>query len=488
VSRHAGNIGGRGYHRALKATLACAALLLAAPGSARAERVLVLDGARVQVENQSGTGLPFPPAPARRARATAAGTARTVVSELRRLRRAGAITRSAATLSRRRWVAALGTLRRLRGRRRLELGAVVADVREIAARRLLTASRVPLVFLTVARNREWWSRGPLLSYGERVAFAGSGLVWEAFPGQGIQLHPLGTWGKANALWVSDYDRELGALVREMRAVAVRRAGGIAWEYMFHFGGSPVVWTSGLSQATGAQALARAAVRFHDPRLAADAKRALGVFTHAPPAGVRIAMPRGRAHYLLYSWAPWMRVINGFVQAVVGLYDVWKLTGSRVAHRLYLEGEREARREVPRYDTGAWSRYDQYTESDLSYHVLLRDFLLNLCERSGRAVYCDTAERFTRYLHEPPRIRGISRWARARARGFLRFWLSKRSAVVVSVRRGSRLVWFGRSPASTGAHAWPWRAPSRPGRYTITVLATDIAGNAGRATARLRVVR
>ncbi len=41
----------------------------------------------------------------------------------------------------------------------------------------------------------------------------------------------------------------------------------------------------------------------------------------------------------------------------------------------------ARREVPRYNTGYWSRYDQYTESTLSYHELLGEFLTHLCERT-----------------------------------------------------------------------------------------------------------
>ncbi len=36
--------------------------------------------------------------------------------------------------------------------------------------------------------------------------------------------------------------------------------------------------------------------------------------------------------------------------------------------------------VPHYDTGAWSLYDQSTESDLGYHELLDGFLRNLCTR------------------------------------------------------------------------------------------------------------
>ena len=37
--------------------------------------------------------------------------------------------------------------------------------------------------------------------------------------------------------------------------------------------------------------------------------------------------------------------------------------------------------MPHYDTGAWSHYDQFTESTLSYHELLTEFLVHLCERT-----------------------------------------------------------------------------------------------------------
>src|SRR6185312_14009454 len=40
-------------------------------------------------------------------------------------------------------------------------------------------------------------------------------------------------------------------------------------------------------------------------------------------------------------------------------------------------------EVPLYNTGAWSKYDQSSESDLNYHELLAEFLEHLCEKTGK---------------------------------------------------------------------------------------------------------
>ena len=39
--------------------------------------------------------------------------------------------------------------------------------------------------------------------------------------------------------------------------------------------------------------------------------------------------------------------------------------------------------MPHYDTGAWSLYDQYGESNLNYHELLTEFLQHLCERTRK---------------------------------------------------------------------------------------------------------
>ena len=79
-------------------------------------------------------------------------------------------------------------------------------------------------------------------------------------------------------------------------------------------------------------------------------------------------------------SPGLRVLNGFLQANTGLYDFAQLTGDAEARRLFKAGDRAARREIPKFDTGAWSLYSLGgRESDLGYHRLVRDFLDNLCD-------------------------------------------------------------------------------------------------------------
>ncbi|MGI8729541.1 MAG: hypothetical protein ACR2LK_06050 [Solirubrobacteraceae bacterium] len=115
-------------------------------------------------------------------------------------------------------------------------------------------SRLPALFKTVARNRQWWSDGPLLSSGRRVSFRGSPLVWQYYTGEGLQIQWLGTFGKANALWKPrKHDSALRELLGAALALAAQRAGGIAFEYLFNFDGGRPPWVSGLAQGTAVQA-------------------------------------------------------------------------------------------------------------------------------------------------------------------------------------------------------------------------------------------
>src|ERR1019366_7712264 len=88
-------------------------------------------------------------------------------------------------------------------------------------------------------------------------------------------------------------------------------------------------------------------------------------------------------YAEYTYAPSDKILNGFDQAVVGLYDFTQITKDPLALKLFEGGDAEARVKVPRYDTGAWSLYDQFGESNLNYHELLTEFLQHLCERTRK---------------------------------------------------------------------------------------------------------
>ncbi|HEX4807267.1 MAG TPA: D-glucuronyl C5-epimerase family protein [Conexibacter sp.] len=465
--------------------------------AAAASRVLVMDGsgrvhARVDRALPADAGFPMPIAPG----ATAAARPkrrrapeRTFRSELARLLAAHQIDAATAAGDRRAFDDAIRTTRRLSGTRRAELQAVIDTLHGIAARGQLGAARLPELIATLRRNRQWWTSGSLLSYGQRVEFSDSELVWEYYPGQGIQLQVLGTFGKANGLWQAGDGTRLRALLDEMIPLAAARGGALAWEYDFAFGGGTPPWTSGMAQATGIQALARAGQMLGSPVYLRTAGRALKLFALPAPVGVRARAPAG-VRYLLYSFDPGQLVVNAEIQTLVALHDYATLTGSATARALFDAGDRQARRDVAADDTGAWSLYQLGgAESDLSYHELLTGFLHNLCDRTRTPIYCTTADAYTRDLHEPPRLTLVTRRVRAGRYALVRFSLSKVSRVGMTIRRDAdgRTVLATSASVTRGTRAYGWTVPSAPGRYDVTLTGSDLAGNGGRATGTIAVV-
>ena len=463
----------------LSASVALA--LASAPAQAADVVVLGPDGTTARRQDPgiaARSRTPVPHSQVRRPSATAAG--RTVVGELRRLYREDRIDRATYSSHRAEYYRDKALARRLTGRRALELAGVLGTVDRMAAQGSLTASRLEPLWLQLERNREWWTTGPLLVSGQRVSFQGSELVFQYVPGEGLQIHPLANFGKLNALWRSRLGADrMRKLMDELMAIRASRAGGVAWEYYFDFGGGRPPWVSGLAQGTGLQSLARASVKAGQSDLVLPVLRqGLRIFQTAPPSGIRVRA-EGGIHYLQYSFAPSLRILNGFIQSLVGLYDFGSIANDARAQRLFSEGDARARREVPAFDTGAWSLYSRgssQSESNLEYHTLLAGFLTLLCDRTEEAVHCNAVDRFNRYLHENPGLSLLTRTLRAGSAGALRFRLSKVSRVTVQLKRGDQVVYSYTATFGYGTRSLTFKPPKQARRYDVRIAATDLAGN------------
>jgi hypothetical protein len=474
----------------------------------------------------------------------AAAAGPSVSGALAGLKRSNAITPAQYAQYYNTYLAAKRSLGRLSGTRRAELGAVMSNVQAMAAGGYFIASRLPVIFLTLENNRHWWTTEPLLASGTRVSFPGSKIVWEYYGGQGIEIQWLGTFGEANGYYLSGHENaNLHQLLGEVLPLATKRAGGIAWEYLFQFDGGHPPWTSGLSQGTALQVLARSWSRFKEPALLTAAQQAVGIFQAPPSTGVQVKTPAG-SEYAEYTYAPSDRILNGFIQAVVGIYDYTQITKDPLGLKLFEAGDAEARAETPHYDTGAWSMYDQFTESNLNYHELLTEFLQHLCERTrkgppistapapapvpaptpttttttpttttpttttptttsggtspaqnqtrvvarraastppatpiaGDQIYCTTAQKFTSYLKTPPVVSLLTKTLKGGTRAGVQISLSKVSTVRLTVRQGSRTVWTNSAYVGRGKPKLLWSTPAGGGTFSVTVSATDPAGN------------
>jgi hypothetical protein len=513
--------------RTFAATFA-ATLLIAGP--AAAGEVIVVDGNRAKrledpaVPSRDAIKLGAPLGGRKRAGVASAASARASRAGARAAR-AWRIARSAAgrrrarrainrTLirtqrahgisarDRRRWrrwyVLSLRALRKLHGARDTQLRYVADSVEALALARQLTPTRMRAAFLQLERNRQYWRKLPYPAAGDQVSFRGSQILFQYFPGEGLQIHPLATFKKANAMHgfcqrgeAACDEQGLRTLLDEMTYLAVDRGRGfIAWEYLFHFGGGAPPWMSGMAQATGIQALGRAAALLNVPGYADTARRALGAFETPPPTGVRTTGPRGGVHYLQYSFSPRLYIFNAFLQSLIGLYDFARLTGDTRSLALYQQAEPEGRAEVPLSDVGDWSRYSYAgAESTRDYHELLREFLQSMCSRRLGALYCDYASRYRGYQVDPPELSFAGPdFAAARELTSIRFTVSKLSAVEVKIYKGARLVFQRLATFSRGSGSFAWR-PRSPGLYTVQLGAKELRtglGKRGRATGEVAV--
>jgi hypothetical protein len=391
------------------------------------------------------------------------------------------------------WNAALGEERHLGPARRTQLAYETVLLHDLAASGQMTGPRLPVLFLTLQRNAQWWQTGAMLSSGQRVQFAGSKLVWQYYPGQGIQLQVLGTFGEADGYYAAGKGSypQLASLMSEMIPLAVRRAGAVTWEYYFNFDGGRPPWVSGMAQATGIEALTNAYKATGQQSYLTLAHQALPLLSAAPPTGVGVRTARGW-RFLQYSFAPRVDIINAFLQTLIGLDSYAQVSRDQTAQQLFTAGNAQAESELPSFDTGSWSLYQPGVEDDLSYHQLVTGFAKNLCTLTKASVYCNTATAFQGDLTTPPALTQLTQAAKSGKKFSLRFKLSKISNVGIQITGGGAKAHA--KPVLYTSAEYPYGTEAievgklKAGTYSVKLSATDLAGNYASLTGELIIYK
>lgn len=463
-------------------------------GSAPVGGVLSTGSTPVGQTNSSGllaSPLAVPPGPlagiarAQTATKSAQKSSVTVKGVLASLREDKLITTAEYSTYLADWNAALTEERQLSTTRRAQLSAVTVLLHDLAVDGDMTAARLPILFLTLERNVQWWKSGSMLVYPDRVQFAGSPLLWEYYPGAGLQLQVLGNFGEADGLYESGSKNwpTLVKLLTDLKSVAVHRAGGLAWEYYFYWEGGSPPWVSAMAQATGLIAMTDGYRATGNQSYLATAHDMLPLLEHAPPAGVTVKTALG-LRFLQYSFAPGTDIINAFLQTLIGLDDYWKVSHDKTAETLFKQGNAEAKAELPAFVIGGWSLYQPGVIDDLNYHELVTGFAQSLCKLTKAAVYCQVGAEFEHDLTTPPQLTQVTKVVRPGHQISLRFKVSQLSTVGAVVSRKGKDYLYTKAEVRAGTRSFT-TTKLRRGTYTVSLAATDMAGHRTEIQGQLR---
>src|SRR3954470_12775625 len=367
---------------------------------------------------------------------------------------------------------ALATWNRLPGDRASNLAGALHDAAALANR--YDGTRALTLFTALDANAGYLGTKAAPRVALDISDAGR-VVYRWFPGHGFQFHPL-----ANASKLSNLAPAFDAAPAASLAVALLdRAeatanGGLAWDYLFPFGGGRPPWTSGMAQAAFAQAYSRVATNLDDPTYldtAAHAFTAARALTRELPVGPWVR---------LYSFSS-LTVLNAQLQTALSIAEYARTSGDATATLFAGKLMSSAAAMLPQFDTGSWSLYSLGgTEASLHYHSYVVDLLNRLSQLDDRPEWPEYAALFGDDLTTPPDVTPVSAVKVVyplprdgfRDQASVTFQLSKTAAVRLAVA-GERRPYTLRP----GRHTLAWDPGARPVQaYAATLVATDIAGN------------
>ncbi|MDE3133829.1 MAG: hypothetical protein KGL15_07180 [Acidobacteriota bacterium] len=434
--------------------------------------------ARVARAPRAAAGKPKPNKPKKHKTVTFA-------QALARLNARGALQPAAYQSDLRTWRSALGEETHLAQWRATQLGDVTATFDQMATAKQVTVARLPALMLTLANNASYWRSGRALANGAAVQFQGSELVWEYYAGSGIQLQVLHTFGEGDGYYEAGpaaYPK-LVTLMSEMVPLAVRRGGGLAWEYYFNWDGGAPPWVSAMAQGTGLEALTNAYLATSNPQYLNYAHQSLPLLQTKPPVGVAVKTGLG-TRYLQYSFTPKTEIINAFLETLIGLYDYAQVSHDPVATKLYNAGNRQAQAELGSFVVGGWSLYQPGEPDPVSYHALVTGFLKLLCQKTQTPAYCSTYQQFTADTLTRPQLTLLTTSAAAGHRFSLRFKVSKYAAVGVTLSRNGKNYLYTKQSFYAGTRAFT-TPKLKAGSYSLAMSVTDPAGHYAALNTTLR---
>jgi heparosan-N-sulfate-glucuronate 5-epimerase len=238
---------------------------------------------------------------------------------------------------------------------------------------------------------EWWCRHEEQEY---IAVSQFGLAcYERFvAGEGDD-------------WLAVARRTGEYLIDQQQRQGVRDGGWVhLWAYPHTYQLRPP-WLSAMAQGEAASLLVRLYLTSKEPRFADAARRALRPLNvPVSEGGVRASLDGGLFFEELPT-QPSSFILNGAMFALWGCYDVAVGLCDRQAGELFRTGVETLDRNIGRWDTGFWSRYDLYPHPRVNvanpfYHRLHVSQLEAMQLLTAHRRFASAIARFERYARSP----------------------------------------------------------------------------------------
>ena len=183
------------------------------------------------------------------------------------------------------------------------------------------------------------------------------------------------------------------------------AGHWVWNHHFNFEyRTPLLapWYSGLAQGQGISLLVRIYRETGEAKYLDAANRAFECMqAEVANGGVIFTDEAGDRWIEEYIVAPPTHILNGFMWASWGVYDLALATDDPAVQRVWNDSVATLIKNLGKYDTGYWSLYEQSGTRMMMlaspfYHRLHIVQLRVMAKLTGETIFSDFAERWSRY--------------------------------------------------------------------------------------------
>lgn len=191
----------------------------------------------------------------------------------------------------------------------------------------------------------------------------------------------------------------------MKNLEKNLAGYWVWNHHFDFEyRTPLLapWYSGLAQGQGISMLVRAYRETGEAKYLDAANRAFECMqADVTKGGVIFTDDDGDRWIEEYIVAPPTHILNGFMWASWGVYDLALATRDPAIRKVWDDSVATLMKNLEKFDTGYWSLYEQSGTRMMMlaspfYHRLHIVQLRVMAKLTGEAIFSDFAERWSRY--------------------------------------------------------------------------------------------